>query len=179
MNNPKPSKASAKIPGALLLAAMVAAPAFAQVDFSGEWAPLYHEDGPERLPGPELADYTELPINDAARLRGGQLGRRPHLRGGAVPVPAARRRLFHARPGQPASLERDRSGHPASHRAAYAHARLGQRAHHLHGRPRAPAGLRDAHLAGVFDRRVGGQHAHDHHHASEGKLHPPQRRSPQ
>jgi hypothetical protein len=45
------------------------APAFAQVDFSGEWAPLYHEDGPERLPGPELGDYTELPINDAARLR--------------------------------------------------------------------------------------------------------------
>src|ERR1700689_4597492 len=42
-------------------------PAFAQVDFSGEWAPLYHEDGPERLPGPELGDYTELPINDPAR----------------------------------------------------------------------------------------------------------------
>ena len=36
-------------------------PAFAQVDFSGEWAPLYHEDAPERLPGPELGDYTELP----------------------------------------------------------------------------------------------------------------------
>src|SRR5437868_12589771 len=44
------------------------APAFAQVDFSGEWAPLYHEDGPERLPGPELGDYTELPINAAARM---------------------------------------------------------------------------------------------------------------
>jgi hypothetical protein len=44
-------------------------PALAQVDFSGEWAPLYHEDGPERLPGPELGDYTELPINDAARMR--------------------------------------------------------------------------------------------------------------
>jgi hypothetical protein len=39
------------------------------VDFSGEWAPLYHEDGPERLPGPEIGDYTGLPINDAARLR--------------------------------------------------------------------------------------------------------------
>ena len=45
------------------------APALAQVDFSGEWAPLYHEDGPERGPGPELGDYTEIPINDAARLR--------------------------------------------------------------------------------------------------------------
>ena len=39
------------------------------VDFSGGWMPLYHEDGPERLPGPELGDYTGLPINDAARLR--------------------------------------------------------------------------------------------------------------
>jgi hypothetical protein len=53
----------------LLLSAALALPTFAQVDFSGEWAPLYHEDGPERLPGPELGDYTELPINDAARMR--------------------------------------------------------------------------------------------------------------
>jgi len=53
----------------LLLFVGLAFPAFAQVDFSGEWAPLYHEDAPERGPGPELGDYTELPINDAARLR--------------------------------------------------------------------------------------------------------------
>src|SRR5678809_1291876 len=51
----------------LMLSAML--PIFAQVDFSGEWAPLYHENGPERLPGPELGDYTELPLNDAGRLR--------------------------------------------------------------------------------------------------------------
>ena len=44
-------------------------PAFAQIDFTGEWAPLYHEDAPERGPGPELGDYLELPINDAARMR--------------------------------------------------------------------------------------------------------------
>jgi hypothetical protein len=54
---------------ATLLGMLLGMPAFAQVDFSGEWAPLYHEDAPERLPGPELGDYTELPINDAARLR--------------------------------------------------------------------------------------------------------------
>jgi hypothetical protein len=52
-----------------LAAALVSVPAFGQVDLTGEWSPLYHEDGPERLPGPELGDYTELPINDAARLR--------------------------------------------------------------------------------------------------------------
>ena len=40
------------------------------VDFAGAWMPLYHEDGPERLPGPELGDYTGIPVNEAARLRG-------------------------------------------------------------------------------------------------------------
>ncbi|HET9362848.1 MAG TPA: hypothetical protein VFO58_24025, partial [Vicinamibacterales bacterium] len=49
---------------------LVPSPVLGQdVDFSGEWAPLYHEDGPERLPGPEIGDYTGLPLNDAARLR--------------------------------------------------------------------------------------------------------------
>ena len=57
------------LPLFLLGAALVAAPLNAQVDFTGEWAPLYHEDGPERGPGPELADYTEMPINDAARMQ--------------------------------------------------------------------------------------------------------------
>lgn len=47
----------------------VSVPAFAQIDFSGEWAPRFHEDQPERVPGPELGDYLGLPINDAARLR--------------------------------------------------------------------------------------------------------------
>ncbi len=55
----------------LVVAALVGAPAplAAQVDFTGQWAPVYHEDNPERIPGPELGDYTGLPINDAARLQ--------------------------------------------------------------------------------------------------------------
>ena len=54
------------------LAAFVAlaGTASAQVDFSGNWAPLYHEDQPERVPGPEVGDYVALPINDEARARG-------------------------------------------------------------------------------------------------------------
>jgi hypothetical protein len=44
-----------------------ARPAVAQVDLSGIWQPRYHEDQPERIPGPELRDYLGLPINDAAR----------------------------------------------------------------------------------------------------------------
>jgi hypothetical protein len=43
-------------------------PAFGQADFVGDWAPLYHEDYPERVPGPELGDYMGIPINAAARL---------------------------------------------------------------------------------------------------------------
>ena len=54
----------------VLGAAMACAPAFAQVDFSGEWAPRFFEDQPERVPGPELGDYLGIPINDAARMRG-------------------------------------------------------------------------------------------------------------
>ena len=41
--------------------------AFAQADLSGNWAPQFHEDNAERGPGPFLADFAGLPINDAAR----------------------------------------------------------------------------------------------------------------
>jgi len=55
----------------LLLAttALVSGPAFGQVDPSGEWNPLFHEDQPERIPGPEIGDYLGLPITDGARLK--------------------------------------------------------------------------------------------------------------
>lgn len=57
-----------KLIAAFMLA--LASPALlAQVDFSGEWAPAYHEDAADRIPGPEIGDYMALPLNDAARLR--------------------------------------------------------------------------------------------------------------
>jgi hypothetical protein len=46
----------------------VSAPALAQVSLVGEWSPRYHEDQPDRIPGPELGDYTGLPLTDGARL---------------------------------------------------------------------------------------------------------------
>jgi glyoxylase-like metal-dependent hydrolase (beta-lactamase superfamily II) len=57
--------------GALVLAIVVCAgsPAYGQRDIAGEWNALYHEDQPHRIPGPELGDYTGLPINDAGRLK--------------------------------------------------------------------------------------------------------------
>src|ERR1700756_5554992 len=48
---------------------LLALPAVAEMDFSGEWAPRFHEDQPERVPGPELGDYLGLPINAASRMR--------------------------------------------------------------------------------------------------------------
>jgi hypothetical protein len=37
------------------------------LDLSGNWAPVLHEDFPERIPGPELVNFAGLPINDGAR----------------------------------------------------------------------------------------------------------------
>jgi hypothetical protein len=50
-------------------AAALIVPAAAQVDLSGEWGQKMHEDAPERGAGPEIGDYTGLPINDRARLQ--------------------------------------------------------------------------------------------------------------
>jgi hypothetical protein len=44
--------------------------ASAQIDFSGIWAPIMHEDSVERAAGPDLGDYLGLPINEAGRQRG-------------------------------------------------------------------------------------------------------------
>ena len=45
----------------------VAAPAAAQISLVGDWVGRYHEDNQDRIPGPDLGDYTGLPVNDAAR----------------------------------------------------------------------------------------------------------------
>ena len=60
---------AAMVPLLLLGLMFVAVPAFAQMDFSGEWAPIFYEDQPERVAGPEIGDYTGIPITDAARVR--------------------------------------------------------------------------------------------------------------
>jgi hypothetical protein len=63
------NRAWISVAGVLVVMA-IAAPVSAQVDFSGEWAPRFHEDQPERVPGPDLGDYLGIPISDAARKRG-------------------------------------------------------------------------------------------------------------
>jgi len=63
------SRAASAVIGPLLLLVSLSVPARAQRDMVGEWAPLFTEDQPERIPGPEIGDYLGLPITDAARLR--------------------------------------------------------------------------------------------------------------
>jgi len=56
--------------GSLVQATDDATRAAGGVDFTGEWAPRFHQDQPEHVPGPELGDYLGIPINGAARMRG-------------------------------------------------------------------------------------------------------------
>ena len=51
----------------VLTALLLAVPASAQSALNGDWVGLFHEDQPERGPGPELGDYLGLPLNAAAR----------------------------------------------------------------------------------------------------------------
>ena len=53
----------------LAAAALTSLSALAEKDLQGMWGQRFHEDSPERGGGPDIGDYTGLPINDAARLR--------------------------------------------------------------------------------------------------------------
>ena len=53
----------------LLASVLLAAPARAQVDLSGAWAGVFHEDQQEATDGPDIGDFTGLAINDDARAR--------------------------------------------------------------------------------------------------------------
>jgi len=55
---------------AAAVAAACPVAARAQMNLSGDWSPRQHEDQPDRGPGPELGDYTGLPITEGARLAG-------------------------------------------------------------------------------------------------------------
>jgi hypothetical protein len=50
-----------------LLLACVPAAARAQSDITGEWAPLFHEDQVDRVPGLGPVDFAGLPLTDGAR----------------------------------------------------------------------------------------------------------------
>ena len=55
---------------AATLLLLASSSSMAEVDLSGVWNVRLHEDLPERIPGPDMAEYHGVPINDANRARG-------------------------------------------------------------------------------------------------------------
>ncbi len=53
----------------LLIYSVMSCEVIAQVDIAGPWGTRRHEDDVERGGGPEVGDYTGLPITDAARFQ--------------------------------------------------------------------------------------------------------------
>ena len=162
-----------------LVLVLLTVPAFGDDDFAGEWAPLFHEDNPERLPGPELGDYMGIPINDAARLRGDSYDAdrisvvteyqcRPH--GGDYSMRGL------------SNMRIDSIIDPVtqtSHRDSHADELSGDGTDHLAGRTAASVRHGAAHISRLFDGYLGWQHAERLHDASEGKLPATQWPSPQ
>ena len=63
----RPARALPFVSCALLVC--LAVPALAQADLVGGWSQKMHEDAIERGGGPDIGDYTGLPINDRARMQ--------------------------------------------------------------------------------------------------------------
>jgi len=62
-------KKSVPVWGVIVLA-LVSVPSFGQVDLTGTWANRGHMDWLDHGRGPDLVDYSGIPINDANRQRG-------------------------------------------------------------------------------------------------------------
>jgi hypothetical protein len=62
-------KRSVRRTGLCLAAILASGTAMAEIDLSGNWFVAYHEDWIEVGTGPDIADFTGLPINEAARER--------------------------------------------------------------------------------------------------------------
>ena len=165
--------------GALTVSLTLAArPGFAQLSLSGEWRPRMHEDQPDRIPGPELGDYTGLPLTDGARLAADSWdASRLTLREHQCKVHNAPY-IFHG----PLQVRIWEDKDPQTQQLVAIqdlpqHLRAGP--DDLDGRPAASAGIRAAHVAGILDRQVGRRHPHRLHHAHQAGVDPAQRRAEQ
>ena len=160
--------------GALMLADGAA---FAQSPLSGNWLPMrQHEDDMDRGPGPDLGDYTGLPINDAARLfaeswDASRLTLQEHqCRVHVAPY------IYHGPLNLRIWEEKDpEDAAGGGDQELRQHLRAD--AHDLAGRPAASLAVRAAHVHGLFDRQVGWPRADGGDHAPEAGLAASQRRS--
>ena len=157
----------------LLIVAMVAIlpreTAFAQILLDGEWSPQYHEDQPERIPGPELVDYLGLPINDAARQRAESWD------ASRLTLPEEQCRV-HVSPyiyRGPLDLRIWQEKDPETQQVIairnYISTWSQFRTIWMDGRPHPPD-LRSPHLDGIFHRQMGGRRSHRHDDAYQDRL---------
>jgi hypothetical protein len=125
---------------AVVILAATGSAAAQETDFTGEWVPIFHEDGPERIPGPELADYAGLPINDAARLRADSYDAN---RISVVPEYQCRQHAADYGMRGLANMRILTDYDPLTQRMTAIHTRIGfhdaERTIHLDGRPHPPA----------------------------------------
>ena len=117
----------------------LASPAAAQFDITGSYNAIFHEDQPERIPGPALGDYAGLPINESARAFAEAWDAVAADRARA-PVPGPLVALHHARAAEHADLGRARPGDRAGRGHPHRHQQLPAAAHGLDGRPAASIG---------------------------------------
>src|SRR5438093_5472417 len=154
-----------------------AIPAFAQVDFSGEWSPRFYEDEPERVPGPELGDYLGLPINDAARERADTWAASIQ----SMPEWQCRPHSADYIWRGPSQLRITKEVDPVTRQVTAFHAewlRSVDNIYYLDGRP-APLGQRASHVGWFCDGEVGRRHVDDQGDSSQRRIRSPQRRSAQ
>ena len=163
--------------GVAVIVLLSGVPALAQTTtLNGDWGGTFHEDQPERGPGPELGDYLGIPLNaagrqyadswDASRLTLPEHQCRAHVSPYIYRGPIQVRITEVIDPGTQ-TVDR--------HQALPQHLRAG--ADHLARRPSASARGSAAHVDGILDRRVAGHRAEGLHDPSETGLAPAQRRA--
>ena len=158
----------------LIFLGLVSRPASAQVRLDGYWHQKFSEDQPERGPGPEIGDYTGLPINEADRHRADAWDAQKWevVEHECDPHPAD------YAPRGPADLVLEPemgSVHARSSRLARDGEILAEQANDLAGRPPPSLRERAAYLAGLLNRGMGGRHAESDHHSPEGRVGSPER----
>ena len=134
-----------------------------------------HEDDQDRGPGPDLGDYTGLPINDAARLfaeswDASRLTLQEHqCRVHVAPY------IFHGPLRLRIWEEKDPETQQVVAIKHYISTYEQTRTIWMDGRPH-PSAFAPAHVHGIFDRGVGRRRADGDDHASQAGLAPAQRR---
>ena len=157
----------------VLLTACAGSRAWAQADLTGSWNGFFHEDQPERIPGPSLGDYLGLPINDSARAFAEAWD------ASRLTIPEHQCRA-HSSPyilRGPLNMriwEERRSPDAADRGDSPGHQQLSAAADVLDGWPAASLGVRRTYLDGVLDRPVGRRRAGRDDHAHQADVASPE-----